>query len=440
MNFSVYSKHATAAELLLFDRPEDTRPAHTLELDPCTNKTYHYWHLFVPGLRAEQLYAFRVHGAWDPGRGHRFDPARPLLDPYGRAVVIPAGYRRERAGGPAGEALNGEASACLKSVVVDPSGYDWEGDVPLRWPLTRSVIYELHVGAFTRHSSSGVSDGRRGTFAGLVERIPYLQELGVTAVELLPVFAFDRQDAPEGLSNIWGYSPISFFAPHPGYSSRRDPLGPLDEFRAMVKALHRAGIEVILDVVYNHTAEAGGDGPTFCYRGLANSCYYILEPNGVDYANYSGCGNTLNAHDPICRRLILDSLRHWVSEMHVDGFRFDLASILGRDETGRPLRSPPILWEIESDPVLCNVKLIAEAWDAGGLYQVGSFVGDKWLEWNGRFRDDVRAFIKGDGGTLGALASRIIGRPDPFSRLRPAGSCPSSPALTTRSRRWPAPR
>ncbi len=415
VNFSVYSKHATAAELLLFDHAEDSRPAHTLELDPRINRTYHYWHLFVPGLKAEQLYAFRMHGPHDPTRGQRFDPGKPLLDPYGKAVVIPDGYRRDQARRPVDEAVDDGDSPCLKSVVVDPSGYDWEDDAPPRRPMTRSVIYELHVGGFTRHPSSGVVAARRGTFAGLVEKIPYLQELGISAVELLPVFAFDPQDAAEGLSNYWGYSPISFFSPHPAYSSRQDPLGPLEEFRAMVKALHRAGIEVILDVVYNHTAEAGSDGPTLCFRGLANSCYYILDPNGSDYANYSGCGNTLNTHDPICRRLILDSLRHWVSAMHVDGFRFDLASILGRDESGRPMLSPPILWEIESDPVLCNVKLIAEAWDAGGLYQVGSFIGDKWLEWNGRFRDDVRAFIKGDSGMVSALTSRIIGSPDIYS-------------------------
>ena len=414
VNFSVYSKHATAAELLLFDHPEDSCPSHTLELDPFSNKTYHYWHLFVPGLRIEQLYAFRMHGPHDPTRGQRFDPGKPLLDPYGKAVVIPDGYRRDQARRPVDEAVGEGDSPCLKSVVVDPSGYDWEDDAPPRRPMTRSVIYELHVGGFTRHPSSGVAAARRGTFAGLAEKIPYLKELGISAVELLPVFAFDRQDAPNTLSNVWGYSPISLFAPHPAYSSRQDPLGPLDEFRDMVKALHQSGIEVILDVVYNHTAEAGADGPTFCFRGLANDSYYILEPNGEN-ANYSGCGNTLNAHNPFCRRMIVDSLRHWVSEMHVDGFRFDLASILGRDESGQPMMSPPILWEIESDPVLCNVKLIAEAWDAGGLYQVGSFTGDKWLEWNGRFRDDVRCFIKGDSGTVGALASRIIGSPDIYS-------------------------
>ena len=233
-------------------------------------------------------------------------------------------------------------------------------------------------------------------------------------MELLPVFQFDRQDCPPGLANYWGYSPVSFFAPHAGYSSRKDALGPVDEFRDLVKALHRAGIEVILDVVYNHTAEGASEGPTLCFRGLANEVYYILDNDRAQYANYSGTGNTLNANQPIVRRMILDSLRYWVADMHVDGFRFDLASILARDETGRPLENPPVLWDIESDPVLAGTKLIAEAWDAAGLYQVGHFIGDSWKEWNGRFRDDVRGFVKGDSGTVRMLAQRVLGSPDIF--------------------------
>jgi isoamylase len=296
--------------------------------------------------------------------------------------------------------------------VADPRGYDWEGDIPLKRPFSRTVIYELHVAGFTRHPSSGVAAGKRGTYAGLVEKIPYLQELGVTAVELLPVFQFDPQDAPAGFTNYWGYSPVSFFAPHAAYSSRPDPLGPLDEFRDMIKAFHRAGIEVILDVVFNHTAEGDQRGPTLCYRGLANNFYYMLEPDGETFANYSGCGNTFNANNPIVRRLIIDSLHHWVREMHVDGFRFDLASILARDEQGRPLEDPPLLWDIETDPALAGIKLIAEAWDAAGLYQVGSFIGDSWKEWNGRFRDDVRSFLRGDPGTVSRFASRLLASPD----------------------------
>ncbi|OPY04615.1 MAG: Glycogen debranching enzyme [Syntrophus sp. PtaB.Bin001] len=330
-----------------------------------------------------------------------------LLDPYGKCVAKPAGYSRDAARRP------GENTAtAMKSVVADVATYDWEGDIQLRIPFTKTVIYELHVGGFTKHPSSGIDAAKRGTYAGLIEKIPYLQDLGISAVELLPVFAFDEQDGPPGLCNYWGYSPISFFAPHPGYSSSSDPLGVLDEFRDMVKALHRAGIEVILDVVYNHTAEGDSDGPTFCFRGLSNEEYYILDTDKASYSDYTGCGNTLNANEPIFRRLILDSLRYWVSEMHVDGFRFDLASILSRDKNGRPMPSPPILWDIESDPVLANVKVIAEAWDAAGLYQVGSFVGDSWKEWNGRFRDDVRAFLKGDNGRVRGIAQRLLGSPD----------------------------
>jgi glycogen operon protein len=246
----------------------------------------------------------------------------------------------------------------------------------------------------------------------LIEKIPYLKDLGVTAVELLPVFQFDPQDAPQGRVNYWGYQPVSFFAPHHAYSSRKDPRGVLDEFRDMVKALHRAGIEVILDVVFNHTTEGGQGGSTLCYRGLANDFYYILERDKSRYADYTGCGNTLNANQPIVRRLIQDSLRYWVTQMHVDGFRFDLASILSRDEAGHPLPNPPVLWDIESDPLLAGTKLIAEAWDAAGLYQVGSFVGDTWQEWNGRFRDDVRRFLKGDNDSVSRVAARLLGSPD----------------------------
>ena len=409
-NFSVFAKHSTAAQLLLFDRA-DAEPSRVIDLDPHTHRTYHYWHVFVPGVKAGQLYGYRVSGPFDPAKGLRFDPNKLLLDPYGKSISRPAGRSREAARNP-GE----NAATALKSVVVDPSSYDWQGDVPLGRPFAKTIIYEMHVGGFTRHPSSGVAPAKRGTYAGLIEKIPYLQDFGVSAVELLPIFAFDEQDGPPGLGNYWGYQPLSFFAPHDGYSSRSDPLGAIDEFRDMVKALHRAGIEVILDVVYNHTTEGKENGPTICFRGLANDTYYILAEGKSGYADYTGCGNTLNANEPIVRRLILDSLRYWVSEMHVDGFRFDLASILSRDQEGRPMASPPILWDIESDPVLANVKLIAEAWDAAGLYQVGSFVGDSWKEWNGRFRDDLRAFLKADNGTVRSLAFRLTGSPDVFER------------------------
>ena len=246
----------------------------------------------------------------------------------------------------------------------------------------------------------------------MIEKIPYLKDLGITSVELLPVYQYDEQDAPAGFKNYWGYAPVSFFAPHAAYSSRKDPLGPLDEFRDMVKALHRAGIEVILDVVYNHTAEGNHLGPTLCFRGFQNDAYYLLEQDKRHYSNYTGCGNTLNAGNPFVRRMIIDSLHYWAEEMHVDGFRFDLASILSRDEYGRPLENPPVLWDIETDPALAGIKLIAEAWDAAGLYQVGSFIGDSWKEWNGKFRDDVRSFLRGDRGTVSRFTSRLLGSPD----------------------------
>lgn len=400
VNFSVYSKNAKSIDLLLFDSVESSNPSHVIHLDSREHRTYHYWHVFVPDLMPGQIYGYKADGIFDPSRGLRFDSNNVLLDPYAKSVVIPNGYRRAR------------NTPMMKGVVVDPASYDWDGDRPLHRPLVETVIYELHVRGFTRHSNSGVRPELAGTYAGLAEKIPYLVDLGVTAVELLPVFQFDVSDAPLGQINYWGYSPISFFSPHRAYSSRRDLLGPITEFRDMVKALHRAGIEVILDVVFNHTAEGNHEGPTLCFRGLENSTYYLLDKDRSHYANYAGTGNTLSANNPIVRRMIMDSLRYWVTEMHVDGFRFDLASVLSRDELGRPLPNPPVIWDIESDPVLAGTKLIAEAWDAAGLYQVGSFVGDSWQEWNGRFRDDVRRFVKGDSNTVRSLASRLLGSPD----------------------------
>jgi isoamylase len=407
VNFSVFSKNATLIELLLFDDGDEAQPAKVIPLDPNRHRSYHYWHVFVPNLKPGQVYAYRVHGPYAPELGLRFNGEKVLLDPYGFAVAIPEGYNRRAA-----SRLGNNAAMAMKSVVADPARYDWEGDVPLKRPFAETVIYELHVRGFTRHPSSGVTSEKRGTYAGLIEKIPYLRDLGITAVELLPVFQFDPQDAPQGHVNYWGYQPVSFFAPHHAYSSHKQALGVLDEFRDMVKALHRAGIEVILDVVFNHTTEAGQDGPTLCYRGLANDFYYILDKDKSRYLDYTGCGNTLNANQPIVRRLIQDSLRYWVTQMHVDGFRFDLASILSRDESGCPLPNPPVLWDIESDPLLAGTKLIAEAWDAAGLYQVGSFVGDTWHEWNGRFRDDVRRFLKGDNDSVSRIASRLLGSPD----------------------------
>jgi glycogen operon protein len=391
---------------LLFDLENDSLPARVISLDPSVNRTCYYWHAFVPELQPGQVYAYRMAGPFDPGSGLRFDPTKVLLDPYGRGTIVPKNYSREAAGSP-----GDNAPTAMKSVVIDTHAYDWEGDTPLRRPASRTIVYEMHVRGFTRHSSSGVSEEKQGTYAGLIEKIPYLQQLGITAVELLPVFQFDAQDCPPGLVNYWGYAPISFFSPHQAYSSRRHGTGVVDEFRDMVKALHRAGIEVILDVVFNHTAEGNHDGPTLSFRGVDNSTYYILDQDRSRYANYTGTGNTLNANHPVVRRMIVDSLRYWVQEMHVDGFRFDLASILARDPSGYPLADPPVLWDIDSDPLLAGAKLIAEAWDAAGLYQVGSFVGDSWREWNGKFRDDVRSFLRSESGSVRRIADRIIGSP-----------------------------
>jgi glycogen operon protein len=406
VNFSVFSRSATSLELLLFESERSPRPSAVIPLAATRHRSYHYWHALVPGLGPGQVYGYRARGPFAPERGLRFDPDKVLLDPYGLAIAA-EGYERSAAMRPGDNAAH-----AMKSVVADPGRYDWEGDRPLQRAFTETIVYELHVRGFTRHPSSGVATDKRGTYAGLIEKIPYLVDLGVTAVELLPVFQFDAHDAPEGRVNYWGYQPVSFFAPHQAYSSRRTALGALDEFRDMVKALHRAGIEVILDVVFNHTTEGGQRGPTLSYRGLANEIYYILEHDKARYADYTGCGNTLNANHPIVRRMIQDSLRYWVTQMHVDGFRFDLASILARDERGNPLANPPVLWDIESDPVLAGTKLIAEAWDAAGLYQVGSFVGDTWQEWNGRFRDDARRFWKSDGGVVSRIATRLLGSPD----------------------------
>ena len=405
-NFSVYSKHAKRIELLLFDCVDDAQPERAISIDPAINRTYHYWHVFVPGVKPGQIYGYRVDGAFDPPSGMRFDPAKVLLDPYGRGAAVPKNYSRDAA-----RQIGDNAAKAMKSVVVDVQTYDWEGDAPLQRPSSRTIVYEMHVRGFTRHPSSAVPEQRLGTFAGIIEKIPYLQQLGITAVELMPVFQFDPQDSPPGKLNYWGYAPVSFFAPHHAYSSRQDPLGPLDEFRDMVKALHRAGIEVILDVVFNHTAEGDHNGPMLSFRGFDNITYYILEHDRSRYANYRGTGNTLNANHPIVRRMILDSLRYWVKEMHVDGFRFDLAAILGRGESGQLIPNPPVLWDIESDPPLAGTKLIAEAWDAAGLYQVGSFIGDGWKEWNGRFRDDVRSFFCSEEGSVARFADRLIGSP-----------------------------
>ena len=415
VNFSLFTKSGTTVELLLFDHYDDPWPAHVIQLDPARNKTFYYWHVLVHGIDPGQIYGYRVAGPYRPEDGNRFNYAKVLLDPYARCAIYGDNWSRQDA-----KNFDTNYASSMKGRVMAGPDFDWEGDEPLGLAYCDMVIYEMHVRGFTQDPSAEV--GCPGTFGGVIEKIPYLQALGVTAVELLPIQQFDPQSVShrdpltgEQLVNYWGYEPIGFFAPHQEYSCKGRYRCAVDEFREMVKALHRAGIEVILDVVFNHTAEGGADGPTISFRGLENRTYYLLEPDRRVYSNYSGTGNTLNCNHSIVRRLIMDCLRYWVQEMHVDGFRFDLASILSRDESGRPLENPPILWSIESDPVLANTKIIAEAWDAAGLYQVGSFIGHRWAEWNGRYRDDVRRFIKGERGMVRSLAARLVGSPDIYN-------------------------
>lgn len=414
VNFAIYSKRADFLDLLLFESDDSPIPFAEYRLTPEKNRTSNYWHIFLQGLRPGQVYAWRVHGAYDPAYGMRFDSNKVLLDPYSLGIVGWRQYCRKAA---IKEGDNCPVS--LRSVVLDCNNYDWENDRSPGIPYSSTIIYELHVGGFTANPNSLVCAEKRGTYAGLIEKIPYLKDLGVTAIELMPVQAFDKDDAPEGLTNYWGYSPLGFFAPHIGYSSIKTAQGALDEFRDMVKACHKNGLEVILDVVFNHTTENDDKGPTISFKGLDNLTYYTLDQNDYSYKNFSGCGNSLRAEHPVVGRLILDSLRFWVEDMHVDGFRFDLASVLTRDIFGKPSDRPPLLWAIESDPILASSKLIAEAWDPAGLYQVGMFVtrGNRFAEWNGPFRDDVRCFVKGDNDSVRNLASRLSGSNDIYGYI-----------------------
>jgi glycogen operon protein len=409
VNFSVFSRHASELTLVLF-APGEREPVLELPLDPRYNKTGDVWHVFVRGLDPGVEYAFRAAGAEaDPPGLLRFDRGKVLIDPFGKAV---SGL--EEWGEVAGAKGRLEG---LRSRVIEEE-FDWGHEHPLNVPLADSIIYEIHVRGLTRHPSSRVA--HPGTFSGIVEKIPYLRELGITAVELMPVTEFEECDNPrrnlltgEPLRNFWGYQPVSFFAPKASYARDGDAGQVVREFKEMVKALHEAGIEVILDMVFNHTGEGDQRGATFCWRGLDNPTYYLLDPKDGRYLNYSGCGNTLNCNHPVVRFQILAALRYWVTEMHVDGFRFDLASILGRGRDGEVLPNPPLLEAIAADPVMADVKLIAEAWDAAGLYQVGSFPSwGRWAEWNGRFRDELRRFVKSDAGMTRLLAARLSGSPD----------------------------
>jgi len=398
VNFSLFSPFSTHVQLLLFKDIHDTEPA-VIELTK-RNKSYYYWHVFVEGIGVNQLYGFRIDGKNENQR-RRFDFSKVLVDPYAQAIV--GEHSREIAS----QFGRDNISCCYKSAVVD-NEFDWKGFEKVLRPTRKLIIYEMHVGAFTKNKNSGLSDKLRGTYRGLIEKIPYLKELGVTAVELMPVYTFDEQDAPLGKTNFWGYSPVNFFSPHAGYSSETEPQEIINEFKEMVRELHRNNIEIILDVVYNHTAETGAKGPTYNFKGLVNWAYYILDEDGK-YLDYTGCGNTMNTNHSVVRRMIQNSLTYWVKEMKIDGFRFDLASVLSRSESGTPTENPPILWAIDSHPELVDANIIAEPWDAVGLNLTYNFPGDRWLIWNGQFRDLVRTFTKGDMGRVGEFALRSAG-------------------------------
>jgi glycogen operon protein len=416
VNFCLYSQNATEVFLLLFDRP-DGDPTDIIKME---NRTRFVWHAFVHGMNAGQLYGYKVRGPFDPARGLRFNENKLLIDPYARAL---SGKFRDTENlllaydpfSPARD-LSFDArdnSAIVPKCIVTDGRFDWQGDSPPEIPFEKLIVYETHVKGFTAHPSSGVS--APGTYLGFIEKITYLKDLGINAVELLPVHEVTVEDSlsAKGLTNYWGYNTIGFFAPESSYGSKRYPGCQVNEFKTLVRECHRAGIEVILDVVYNHTGEGSELGPTLCFRGIDNPTYYSLTGGPSDpfryYMNYTGCGNSLNFFSAHVIRLVMDSLRYWVEEMHVDGFRFDLASVLGREE-GAFHGSAAFFDAISQDPVLHRVKLIAEPWDLG-TYQVGNFPVD-WSEWNGRFRDTVRKFVKGDGGQVRDLGWRLTGSAD----------------------------
>jgi isoamylase len=415
--------------LLIFSAPQDSMPVREIPLDPRLNRTGDIWHVQVDGVGAGAYYLYRVDGPWQPEKGHRFNPYKLLLDPYVKAVTGSFTWNLADARGhdpvsPEGAlrmSTSSDIAGMPKGIVVSDD-FDWRGDRPLNRPLRLSVIYETHVRGLTLHPSARVS--HPGTFRGVTEMIPYFRELGVTALELLPVQEFDELEntrsnprTGERLQNYWGYNTISFFAPKGRYAASGALGEQVTEFKEMVRELHAAGVEVILDIVFNHTAEGDESGPTLCFRGFDNAIYYMLdEGNPRLYKNFTGCGNTLNCNHPILRTLILDCLHYWVVEMHVDGFRFDLGSVLGRDTEGNLMENPPILERIAEDPVLRQSKIVAEAWDAAGAYQVGSFPGGRWAEWNDRFRDDVRRFWRGDPDMVSHLATRVAGSSDLYLR------------------------
>ncbi|MCB9202077.1 MAG: glycogen-debranching protein [Flavobacteriales bacterium] len=396
VNFCIFSPYATKVELLLFNSKDDINPV-TIPFSETLNKTHYYWHAFVEGIQENQLYGYRIDGPYNKKEGNLFDHSKVLIDPYSKVITGKSDRKIASTYG-----VN-NVNSCFKSAVVSDE-YDWEGVKTPDFKFQECIIYEMHVKGFTMHESSGLDSSIRGTFKGVLEKLDYLKKLGINTIELLPIYSFDEQDAPPGLSNYWGYSPLNFFSLNEEFSSEEAPQDKIHDFKNFVKTLHKEGFKVVLDVVYNHTTENDAYGPTYCFRGIANQSYYMLDENG-NYKDYTGCGNTLNTNHSVLRRMIRHSLRYWVEECRIDGFRFDLASVLSRDEDGNPMQNPPILWSIDSEPKLANTMLIAEAWDAAGLYQTDDFAGDKWIVWNGRYRDVFRKFLKGDEG-LSYIAMR----------------------------------
>lgn len=423
VNFSVYSNFAYSCELVLFKKYEEE--AFAVIPFPDEFKIGNVFTMIVFDLDYDNIeYCYRMDGPWDEKQGHCFNKNMLLLDPYANAIAGRNVWGKK----------NIENSQVSFRSRVPVSDFDWRGDKKLNFPMSDLVIYEMHVRSFTAHESSEVQFP--GTFSAIREKIPYLKDLGVNCIELMPIHEYDEFEntriSPlngETLCNYWGYSTVGFFAPKAGYAATGKYNGELDELKSLVKDLHSNGIEVILDVVYNHTAEGNEYGPYISFKGIDNKTYYMLSPDGK-YYNFSGCGNTLNCNNPVVRNMILDSLMYWVSEFHIDGFRFDLASILGRNQDGSPMSNPPLLETLAYAPILGKCKLIAEAWDAGGMYQVGSFPSwGRWAEWNGKYRDDIRRFVKGDEGYVGAMMDRLRGSPDLYT-WKGIGACSSINFIT----------
>ncbi len=429
VNFAIFTRHATSVRLCLYEKAENGEATLDTRLDPVQNRTGDIWHIHIDGIGPGALYAWRVDGPFMPERGYRFNPNKILIDPYAKALSGNFEWNMRSALAYDGASPKvdlsfsriDDASMIPKCVVVDDDAFDWQGDRPLNLPLRHCVIYESHVRGISAHASAGSS--HPGTYLGVVGAIPYLKDLGITSLELMPVQEFDHHENPrhdprtgKRLYQYWGYNTLAFFAPKGRYASSGYSGQQVDEFKTMVLELHKAGIELILDIVFNHTGEGNELGPTLSFRGLDNPIWYMLDDDPRRYKNYSGCGNTLNCNHPVVRNFILDCLHYWVIDMHVDGFRFDLGSILGRDQKGRLLENPPVIEQIAEDPILRQTKIIAEAWDAGGAYQVGGFPGGRWAEWNDRFRDDMRRFWRGDEGTVAALATRLTGSSDLYLR------------------------